>query len=55
MPNLDAHLRRSPYHCSNNPAEEFRKLLNDCGFTECDVKVDEKFYNHTLESLTSEH
>lgn len=49
----DADLRISPYHYSKNPGEEFKQLLIDCGFKECNVKADNKYYNHTLESLTS--
>lgn len=50
----DAGQRMSPYHYSKNPGEEFRQLLVDCGFKECNVTADKKYYNHTLESLTSE-
>lgn len=32
------------YQYSKNPANKFRNLLNDCGFTECDVKVHEKYF-----------
>lgn len=49
----DANLRMSPYHYAKNPAEEFQKLLVDCGFKECNVKADNKYNIHTLESLTS--
>ena len=30
------------YQHSKNPAKEFRELLIECGFTECDVRVNEK-------------
>lgn len=41
------------YHYLKNPGDEFRQLLIDCGFKECNVKADNKYYNHTLDSLTS--
>lgn len=49
----DAGQRMSPYHYSKDPAEELKRLLAECGFKECNVTAEKKFYNHTLESLTS--
>lgn len=39
---VDYEQQLSPYHNSKNAREEFSNLLKDCGFTEYDVRVDEK-------------
>lgn len=51
MTDVEKHL--TPYQYSKNPGEEFRNLLNECGFTGCDVRVLEKNFIHTTESINS--
>lgn len=38
----DVDQKISPYHYSEQPAEEFQKLLSDCGFKICDVQMHNK-------------
>lgn len=34
----------TPYQYSTNPGTEFQNLLTDCGFTECEVRVEDSHY-----------
>lgn len=51
MMDVEKHL--TPYQFSKNPGEEFRNLLNECGFTGCDVRILEKNFIHTTDSINS--
>lgn len=51
MTDVDNHL--TPYQFSENPGEEFRNLLTECGFTGCDVRVLQKNFIHTEGSINS--
>lgn len=53
MTDVDQHL--TPFQFSNNPGDEFLNLLNESGFTGCDVRVLHKNFIHTTESIESEH
>lgn len=43
MDNVDRVI--TPYQYSIDPEAEFRNLLSECGFTECDVRVKDKTHN----------
>lgn len=49
MTNVDQII--TPYQYSENPGKEFTNLLFDCGFRECDVKVQEGTYS--FDNVTS--
>lgn len=51
MTDVDKHL--TPYQYSQIPGEEFLNLLNECGFIGCDVRVLQKNFVHTTESINS--
>lgn len=51
MTDVDQH--RTPFQFSNNPGEEFLNILNEVGFTGCDVRVLHKNFIHTTESIES--
>lgn len=53
MTDVDKHL--TPFQFSDNPGEEFLNLLNECGFTGCDVRVLHKNFIHTTESINSKN
>ncbi|KAJ6645467.1 Juvenile hormone acid O-methyltransferase [Pseudolycoriella hygida] len=43
----------SPYHSSEDPAKQLQTLLSECGFGKADIRIHNKTYHHTYESMSS--
>lgn len=43
----------SPYHYWDDAPQQFQNLLNECGFTQCQINVYDKHYNQSYEAMKS--